>query len=92
MHHINPTKTGLTLGAFLGGLHMIWAILVGLGLAQQLVSFILWAHMITIVHLVLDFDFAAAVTLVVITAFIGYMVGYSFALIWNRMHRNHHTS
>lgn len=92
MHHINPTKTGLTLGALVGGLHAVWAVLVALGLAQKLLSYMLWMHMITVVHVVLDFDLEAAVTLVAITAFIGCMVGYSFALIWNRMHRNQLTS
>lgn len=86
-HHIDPVKTGLAVGALLGGLHLVWAILVALGWAQALVDFVLWMHMINLPYVVKAFDLSAAATLVVITALVGYALGYLYARIWNRVHR-----
>ena len=44
-NHLNPNKTGIALGGLVGGLHLVWAILVVLGWAQPLVNFSQWAHM-----------------------------------------------
>lgn len=86
-HHIDPAKTALTVGAFIGGWHVIWSILVALGVAQGLINFILWMHMISLPYVVKAFDSSAAATLIVSTALMGYVGGYFFAKIWNRMHR-----
>ena len=85
--HLNPTKTGLALGGLVGGLHIVWSILVAFGWAQSLVNFNLWAHMVSLPFVVKTFDLSTAVTLVVIAAIVGYVVGHVFALIWNRVHR-----
>jgi len=45
------------------------------------------AHMIKPVYFVKPFDPVAAVTLIVITAVIGYVFGFLGAVIWNRLHR-----
>lgn len=86
-HYINPATTGLAVGAFVGGWHLVWSILVALGWAQALVDFKLWVHMVSMPIVVKAFDFSTAVTLIVIAAIIGCVAGYIFALIWNRMHR-----
>lgn len=88
MTHLNPTKTGLALGKLVGGLHLVWAILIALGWAQALVDFSLWAHMVSMPVVVKAFDLSAAITVVIIATLIGYVVGYFFALLWNRIHRN----
>ncbi|MFZ3044217.1 MAG: hypothetical protein WA058_03900 [Minisyncoccia bacterium] len=87
MNHLNPAKTGLTFGAFIGGWHVVWSLLVGMGWAQPLIDFILWAHMISVPWVVKAFDLSAAVTLVIVTWVVGCVFGYVFARIWNRMHR-----
>lgn len=88
MTHLNPTKTGLVVGKLVGGLHLIWAILIALGWAQAIVSFSLWAHMVSVPFVVKAFDLSAAITVVIIATLIGYVVGYLFALLWNRMYRD----
>ena len=85
-HHINPAKVAITLGAFLGGGYVIWSIFVALGWAQALVDFKLWVHMVSVPVVVKAFDLSAVATLIIISTVIGYIVGYVFALIWNRMH------
>ena len=87
MNHLNPKKVGLAVGKFLGGVHLVWAILVALGWAQALVNFSFWAHMVSLPFVVKTFDLSTAVTLVVVAAIVGYVVGHIFALIWNRVHR-----
>ena len=83
----NLNKVGLVIGALIGGWHLLWSLLVLLGWAQPLMDFVFWAHMIKPVYVVKPFDPLAAVTLVVITAVIGYGFGFVGALIWNRLHR-----
>jgi hypothetical protein len=83
----NLNKVGLVIGALIGGWHVIWALLVLIGWAQPIIDFIFWAHMIQPIYVVKPFDPLAAVTLVVITAVIGYIFGFVGAIIWNRLHR-----
>lgn len=83
----NQHKVGLVFGAVLGGWHLFWAVLVALGVAQSIYDFILWAHMIHLQIVIGPFDATAAVTLVIMTAVIGYVMGYTGAWVWNRAHR-----
>ena len=75
------------MGALLGGMHLIWAVLVLAGVAQAIYDFVLWAHMIHLPIIIGPFDATAAATLVVMTAIIGYVMGYIGAWVWNRVHR-----
>jgi len=84
---IKPNKAGLVVAALIGGWHLVWVILVALNCAQPLISFIFWAHMIRPVYVVAPFDAVAAVTLLVITFFSGYVFGYIGGSLWNRLHR-----
>lgn len=87
-NHINPTKTGIALGGLVGGLHLVWAVLVALVWAQPLVNFSAWAHMVSVPVVVKDFELTAAVTVIVVAALVGYVVGNIFARIWNYAHSN----
>ena len=86
MTRLNPAKTGIALGILIGGWHFLWSVLVALGWAQPILDFVFWAHMISQPFTVKPFDFSAAITLVILTTFIGYLFGLFFALIWNRAH------
>jgi hypothetical protein len=87
MHKVNTNKVGLLVGSFIGGLHLLWSLLVAVGLAQPLVNFIFRLHMIKPFIMVDSFNIGLAITLVVITAIVGYVVGYILASIWNYLHR-----
>ena len=78
-------KVGLVCGALLGGWHGVWAILVAIGLAQAIYDFVLWAHMIHLPITIGPFDLTATVTLIVITAIAGYVMGYVGSWVWNKM-------
>jgi len=87
MNHLNPTKTGLALGKLLGGVHLVWAVLIALGWAQALVNFSMWAHMVSVPVVVQTFDISAAITVIFFATIIGYILGFVFAKIWNWLHR-----
>jgi len=83
----NPNKVGLVIGALIGGWHLVWSILVLLGGAQPIIDFIFWAHMIQPIYVIKSFSISASLTLIVITAVMGYIFGYIGAMIWNKLHR-----
>jgi len=84
---LDPSKMALTLGVLIGGLHLGWSILVALGLAQPLLDFIFSIHMLANPYQVTGFDVTKAGILVVITFMVGYVVGYIFANVWNKVHK-----
>lgn len=84
----NPHKAGLALAAFLGCWHALWSALVMFGWAQPILDFIFWLHFIIPVYRIEEFAFSRALGLVLVTATLGYLFGYAFAEIWNRMHRD----
>ena len=81
----NPNKVGLVFALLLGGLHLVWSLLVATGLGQLLYDFILWAHMIHLAVKIGPFDLTASITLVVVTMIFGYAIGYIASLVWNWM-------
>ncbi len=82
----NAHKVGLLFGALLGGIHLIWALMVFLGVAQMLMDFVFWAHMLHIPITVGPFDTSAAAVLVVMTYALGYALGYAGARVWKKVH------
>ena len=88
MTHLNPKKTGIALGLIFGGIHLIWSIIVALGWGQAWVDFVLWAHMVHVTYVVGPYDFAASITVIVISAFIGFVLGMVFAKVWNKVHKS----
>ena len=83
----NPNRAGLVVGALIGGWHLVWSLLVLLRWAQPIIDFIFWAHMIEPIYVIKSFNSLAAITLIVITAAIGYIFGFVGAIIWNKLHR-----
>lgn len=82
---LNEHKTGLSLGIFVGSLHLLWAVLVALGFAQTLVNLSMSWHMLQSVGTVAPFNLTNALVLVLVSALVGYAVGYGFAVVWNKV-------
>lgn len=87
MKELNEKKVALTLGLFLGGWHLVWSVLIVLGFAQPLLNFIFWIHMLTTPVQVTGFELTKSAILTVVTFIVGYGVGFIFAKIWNKVHR-----
>ncbi len=83
MKKLSEHQVGVALGAFAGLAHLVWAVVVYLGLAQAWLDFILGLHFIENPYFVSTFDPTKAVTLVLVTAGVGYIAGFVFAKVWN---------
>jgi hypothetical protein len=75
------------LAAVLGTWHLLWSLLVALGWAQGLINFIFWIHFIRPVYIIENFEIGRALLLIAVTSAIGYSVGWSFAMLWNKFHK-----
>ena len=84
---INANKVGLVLGGIAGGIHLLWSLCVLFNVAQSMIDFILWMHMIYSPITVADFSLQSMIILVLFTTAWGYAVGYALAKLWNYLHR-----
>ncbi len=84
---INKNKTGIMLGTFLGFWHVLWSALVGIGAAQGILDFIYRIHFLNNPFQVQAFNINSAMTLVIITAMTGYLIGWICAAIWNKIQK-----
>jgi len=84
---LNPNKTGLVLGAFVGGWHVVWVLLVALGWAQSVVNFVFWIHFLRPFITVEPFNAGTAVMLILLASAIGFLVGYVLGVLWNWVHQ-----
>jgi hypothetical protein len=84
---LNATKVGILFAMVTGGTHLLWSILVAAGWAQSFINFVFWAHFIKPIHVVVRFEIARAVALLVLSASIGFLFGLAAGLVWNVLHR-----
>lgn len=87
MKELNASKVAITFALLTGGWHVVWTILILTGLAQPIINFIFWLHMVSVPYNVTGFSIVQAVSLIVTTFLIGYVVGLIFAFVWNKMHK-----
>jgi hypothetical protein len=87
MSTVNPGKAGLVFALLLGGWHAIWSILVAVGFAQWVIDFVFWMHFIKPVFAIEPFDLARMLVLLAVTSALGFVIGYTLAWLWNRMHK-----
>lgn len=78
-------ETGMVLGSMMALLHAVWATMVWLGLGQGYLDWIFTLHSLANPFTVLQFDLVRSLTLIVVTFGVGYLVGWVFANIWNRI-------
>jgi hypothetical protein len=81
---INKNKTALTFGFLVSFFHLMWSVLVALGIAQVLLNFILNIHMLSAPIIVMPFDFIKSLELIVVTFVVGYIFGWLMAFFWNK--------
>jgi len=84
MQEINKKKIGMVTGAFMALIHLCWAVLVAIGLAQPLMDWIFGLHMIRPPYQVMRFNIWSALILIIVAYLGGYAFGWVFAHVWNR--------
>ncbi len=82
---LQAQKVGMAVGGTVAAVHVVWSVVVALGWGQALVDFATGIHFVKTTAMVMPFDFGTAVELVVITAIIGYVLGFVFATVWNKV-------
>ena len=80
-------KAGLVLGLVTGGWHLCWSMLVALGWAQPFIDFVFWMHFIKPIYMIEPFQVVRAITLLIVTSAVGFVMGSVFALVWNAFHK-----
>jgi hypothetical protein len=84
---LDKNKTGIALGCFVAFAHFVWALLVGLNLAQPWMSWVLGLHFLDNPFNFRPFDLVTAVLLIIVTGIVGYVMGWVFAYVWNWTHK-----
>lgn len=90
MNQVRSHNVGLVFGGMLAIWHALWAIMVLIGLAKPFLDWILGLHFLNFNYSVNPFDFLNALTLVIVTGVIGYIMGYICGWLWNLAHRVAH--
>jgi hypothetical protein len=83
---INKNKTGIVVGLLIGLWHLTWSLLVAFGVAQAVINWIFRLHFIQPPYTITAFNLVTAVTLIVVTSIIGFVMGWLFGAIWNWLH------
>lgn len=83
---LNKHKLGVAVGSILGLSHLVWAILVALGVAQWLLDWVFKLHFINPPYTLNTFILSYAIVLVATTSALGYVIGWTAGGIWNWLH------
>jgi len=84
---MNKNKVALVVGTFAGLFHLVWGLLIAFGLAQALLDFIYNLHSLNNPFTVMSFDLMRTIGLIIVTFLMGYIFGYVFAALWNKLHK-----
>jgi len=85
MDELNKNKLGLSLGILFGLMHLLWVILVAVGLGQKIIDWAQSIHFLAPVYTVASFSILTAI-IGVATAFVcGYVIAWVFAFINNKL-------
>ena len=82
---IHPHTVGLIVGTTVSFMHIVWSLIVMLGLANVYLDFIFSLHFVSNPFVVQSFDWGKAVMLWIITFVAGYLVGWVSGVIWNTL-------
>jgi len=84
---VKESKAALIFATFVALMHLIWSVMVFVGLAQPYLNFILGLHFLNNPYTVSAFNLTNATMLIAVTFVIGYLVGWLFAVVWNKLHK-----
>ena len=87
MNQINTKKLGLTLGSFVAFIHLVWVILLWLGIAQPLMDFAYRMHSMPNPYALLPFNLGNSILLIIIAFIMGNIIGNIFGFFWNKFYK-----
>lgn len=81
--NVNAHKVGLVVGGMAVIGHVFWSVLVFLGAAKPLLTWLMGMHFLTTTHTVNPFSFGKALVLVLLAGAVGYVGGLILGTLWN---------
>lgn len=80
-------STGLIMGVFMVVMHALWSAMVFLGVVKMYMDWIFGLHFLSNPFIIRQFSWVKAGTLLLVVFIAGYLMGWVFAFIWNRLHK-----
>ncbi len=87
MQTLRKNTVGLVVGKIMALAHLGWLILIALGWAKPMMDMVLKLHRISLSYSLLPFSFKSGIGLLVYTFVAGYVLGWVFAAIWNKVQK-----
>jgi len=84
---LDGNRTGLVVGFFMAGVHLVWSLTVLAGMAQKYMDWMFSLHMMTNPITVTTFGWGTALMLIVVTFVVGYILGWIFTWAHNSVHK-----
>ena len=84
MQSTRPARAGVVLAVLFAAWHLLWSLLVAVGWAQPTMDFIFRLHFIKPVYEIGAFNAGTAALLIIVSATIGFAIGWTFGVLWNR--------
>lgn len=78
-------QIGLTVGFSIALLHLIWNVLIYFKVAQVFLNWVYLMHSMNNPFKIMEFNLARALTLIGFTFIVGYIMGFIFTGVWNKM-------
>lgn len=85
MAKMNAKKAGLATGIVFALWHVLWIAIVGLGYGQGTLDSMMRMHFLSAPWAITGFNIANALILLVVALISGYITGWLFAKIWNKL-------
>lgn len=79
--------TAMVFGVVVALMHAVWMLMVFLGVGQLYLNWIFGLHLISNPFVVQPFNLMSAIFLIIFTFVVGYLLGWVFAFVWNRLHK-----
>jgi ABC-type transport system involved in cytochrome c biogenesis permease subunit len=83
MRPISRNALGMTFGTVAVLFHIVWLVMVWIGVAKTFLDFVLLVHHLTVSYNIIQFSSIRAIILIVITFVGGYILGFILASFWN---------
>jgi len=84
-HTLSAHRAGATVAIFVGGIQVLWSLLVALGLGEILIDFMSALHFVNITFSIAEFNLVTALASVAVKSTAGYFFGLILATIWNKI-------
>jgi len=81
----NPKTVALYTGMLFAAIHLVWSLMVAVGLGQIYLDWVLGLHFITNPFVVGPFNVVTMIILLAFTFTVGYMLGWVSTICWNKM-------